>query len=100
MSWYLSLWEALPSEWLQVAEANGAGWTISRLLEPGSIATLAVILGCGTGLVAVIGHYVSETIKARSLNQLKCRMLEQGHSPEDIERVVRAGPTKGAESES
>jgi len=91
MSWHTSLWEALPSCLAQAAEPEATNGTIRELLDPASIPNLAIILGCSIGVIGVLGYYVADVIKTRSLNQLKRQMLEQGLSPEEIERVLRAG---------
>jgi hypothetical protein len=100
MSWYLLLGQAVPSLLAQAAESEETSWILRKLVEPTSIPVLAIILGCGIGAIAVIGHYVTDAYKARSLNQLKRHMLEQGMSPEDIERVIRAGAAKEPEEGS
>ena len=100
MNWNFAAWQLLAAPAGLVAEAEEAGWIFRKLLDPASIPTLAIILGCSIGALAVIGHYVTEAIKTRSLNQLKHRMLDQGLSPEDIERVLQAGSSSASDQES
>ena len=57
-------------------------------------ATLAILLGCAIPLTAIIGGLWYHIEKVKSNNALKHRMIEQGLSVEEIERVMAAGKAK------
>lgn len=52
--------------------------------------TLAIALGCGIPLSAIIGNFWYQAHKARSQNELKRSMVERGMSADEIERVLAA----------
>ena len=54
-------------------------------------ATIGIIVGCTIPLTAIIGAFWYNIEKVKSDNALKCRMIEQGLSAEEIERVLAAG---------
>ncbi len=58
---------------------------------------IPTIFGCGVAMVAIIANVVSSTLKANAETRLKQRMVEQGYSPDDIVRVIRA--SAGEESD-
>ncbi len=51
---------------------------------------IPVVFGCLVGMVAIIANASSSTIKSISETGLKKRMVAQGFTASDIERVVRA----------
>ncbi len=59
-----------------------------------NVATLAIVLGCAIPLTAIIGGLWYHIEKVKSNNALKRRMIEQGLSVEEIERVMAAGKDK------
>lgn len=56
-------------------------------LDPAMIVGVLVL---SIPIVAIVGHFWHETIKTRSETELKHRMIEQGMSADDIERVLAA----------
>ncbi len=61
------------------------------LLEPD---VLALVLIFGLPIVAVSLHYVYKIFKMRAETELKCTMVRQGMSADEIERVLVAGKEK------
>ena len=51
---------------------------------------IPVIFGCTVGIVAILAGATSSTIKALAETSLKKRMVNQGFSVSDIERVICA----------
>ncbi len=47
-------------------------------------------------VTAIIAHFWHASIKVRSENELKRTMIEQGRSPDEIERVLGMKSGKGA----
>ena len=52
---------------------------------------IAVIMGCLVPIVGVIAHFWYKGHKARSDNDLKRALVEQGMSVEEIEQILSAG---------
>lgn len=48
-------------------------------------------------IVAIISYFVSHTFIERSKIDLKTRMVEQGRSAEEIERVLKAQTSEAAD---
>ena len=55
--------------------------------------TIAIVFGCAIPIVAIVAYYWHESVKIRSANALKRKMIERGMSVEEIERVLNAGAT-------
>jgi hypothetical protein len=94
MSWLHSLLST--GLWI-LAEGGGESSSIwRRLFDP---AALPIVMASGVAIIAVGGHYVREMLRDRSLDDLKRRMIEQGRSADEIERILAAQPppkkTKG-----
>jgi hypothetical protein len=53
---------------------------------------IAILSGVAIACTAIITQHIRKTREAEWLASLKSQMLEQGLSPEDIERVLAAGP--------
>ena len=53
--------------------------------------TAAVFLIFSIPIVAIIAYYWHESIKARSINELKRSMVDRGMSAQEIEQVLNAG---------
>ena len=53
------------------------------------------IFGCLVAIVAIVANVASATMKANAQTNLKRRMVEQGYSADDIERVIRATSQDG-----
>jgi hypothetical protein len=64
----------------------------SVLTMPWAIPT---IFGCLVAMVAIVANVTAATIKANAETNLKKRMIEQGYSAAEIERVIRASGTSG-----
>ncbi len=56
--------------------------------------TLSIVGTFSVVLAAVAGGYWYAVEKARSVNDLKRRMIERGMSVEEIERVMEAGESE------
>ena len=72
---------------------------LSRMLPGEFIGLVAVVMGCGIGLSAVIGGFWYGARKAETEATLKRELVAAGMSAEDIERVVNvtAGGATAAE---
>ncbi len=55
---------------------------------------IPVVFGCLVGIVAILANMVSNIIRNVSETGLKKRMVDQGFSAAEIERVVRAGAAR------
>jgi hypothetical protein len=67
--------------------------------DPGiAIAALAIIVGCGTGIIitatAMVAGSWATVRETEETNALKQYMLEQGHTAEEVALVVSAKPGK------
>jgi sensor histidine kinase regulating citrate/malate metabolism len=51
---------------------------------------IPTIFGCLVAIVAIVANVASATMKASAETNLKRRMVEQGYSVDEIERVIRA----------
>ena len=70
---------------------------IVKILElpvPFNLATIAVILGIGMAVIAIIAGEVRKHTSHRLDLEAKREMLAQGMTPEEIDRVLRAGKGK------
>ncbi len=56
---------------------------------------IPTIFGCMVAIVAIVSNVMSATLKANAETNLKRRMVEQGYSADDIERVIRVSSTDG-----
>ncbi len=61
--------------------------------------TLAIIMGMGIPIVAIVATFWYKIAKTTSENELKRTLAERGMSAEEIERVVTARPSKGKRSQ-
>lgn len=53
---------------------------------------IGIIMGCLIPISAIIGGFWYQTERVRSESALKMRMLDQGMSADEIERVIQARP--------
>lgn len=85
MSWLDSILNT--ASWI-LAEGGGESSSIwRRLFDPSA---LPIVMAFGIAIIAVGGHYVREMLRDRSLDDLKRRMIEQGRSADEIERILTA----------
>jgi hypothetical protein len=56
--------------------------------------TLFVAGGCTVAIVGTVAHFWAQVERAKSDNELKRRLVEQGKSAEEIERIISAKSPK------
>ena len=64
---------------------------LDSLLDP---EVLVFVVGGLIAIIAITGHYLNDYFKSRRETELKEKMLEQGRSADEIERILLAGKDK------